>query len=54
MAKCFTYKGLLVSLAKYVEPGDLRLSRDVFLRKVLERIVNDLASSITVDSPHSS
>ena len=43
---------LLKSLARYIEPGDLRLSRDVFLRRVLERIVDDLSSSISIDSHH--
>jgi hypothetical protein len=45
---------LLKSLFRYVEAGDLGLPRDIFLRKVIDRIVNDLSSSISVDRPHTS
>jgi hypothetical protein len=37
-----TQESLVSSLARYVQVDDLKLPRELFLRKVLDRIVNDL------------
>jgi hypothetical protein len=37
-----TQQSLVSSLARYVQVDDLKLPRELFLRKVLDRIVNDL------------
>jgi hypothetical protein len=43
-----TQESLVSSLARYVQVDDLKLPRELFLRKVLDRIVNDLSAPIAV------
>ena len=45
--KPFTHRGLVASLGSFVDPGDLFLPRDQFLRAVLDRIVNHLSAPVT-------
>jgi hypothetical protein len=46
--KYLTQQSLASSLARYVQVDDLKLPRELFLRKVLDRIVNDLSAPIAV------
>jgi hypothetical protein len=46
--KYLTQQSLVSSLARYVQVDDLKLPRELFLRKVLDRIVNDLSAPIAV------
>jgi hypothetical protein len=41
-----TTKKLVSSLSEYVEPDDVRLPRELFLRALLDRIVNDLSRQL--------
>jgi hypothetical protein len=41
-----TKLALALSLVSYVAPEDARLPRDQFLRKVMDRIVDDLSAPI--------
>jgi hypothetical protein len=45
--KYLTQQSLVSSLARYVQVDDLKLPRELFLRKVLDRIVNDLSAPVT-------
>jgi hypothetical protein len=45
--KYLTQQSLASSLARYVQADDLKLPRELFLRKVLDRIVNDLSAPVT-------
>jgi hypothetical protein len=45
--KYLTQQSLVSSLARYVQVDDLKLPRELFLRKVLDRIVNDLSTPVT-------
>ena len=45
--KYLTQQSLASSLARYVQVDDLKLPRELFLRKVLDRIVNDLSAPVT-------
>jgi hypothetical protein len=49
--KPITHRSLVGSLRYFVEPGDLFLPRDQFLRAVLDRIVNYLASPVSNETP---
>jgi hypothetical protein len=44
--KYLTQQSLASSLARYVQVDDLKLPRELFLRKVLDRIVNDLSAPV--------
>jgi hypothetical protein len=46
--KYLTQQSLVSSLARYVQVDDLKLPRELFLRKVLDRIVNDLSAPVAV------
>jgi hypothetical protein len=46
--KYLTQQSLVSSLARYVQVDDLKLPRELFLRKVLDRIVNDLSARVAV------
>jgi hypothetical protein len=46
--KYLTQQSLASSLARYVQVDDLKLPRELFLRKVLDRIVNDLSAPVAV------
>lgn len=38
---------LLNSLTRYIQANDVHLPRDLFLRSVMDRIVDDLSAPIT-------
>jgi hypothetical protein len=49
--KPITHRKLVFSLGRFVDPGDLFLPREQFLRAVLDRIVNYLSSPVPKETP---
>jgi hypothetical protein len=41
-----TNRSLLMSLARYIQSGDTKIPYEIFLRKVIDRIVDELSNTL--------
>jgi hypothetical protein len=49
--KPISHRNLVGTLGCFVDPGDLFLPREMFLRAVMDRIVNYLSSPVSKQTP---